>query len=807
MSETKTEIEYKLVCNLNLLDLPKVPLDICKFNFLYNKTLLDNLIKNPKDDEDNYIVNLGGNELNALKNLRKSLKGNLSYEYVQNNAYKYGRVYHSSFILGISSVLRKTLTYDYYYEFDISNCQPTVLREICIYHNIECNLLKLFIRKREKLIEEYSLGGVSRLEAKEKLLTLLYDSNITHHDEIFHPLHKEIHQDIIPKLKIIYKDLNNYCKNLKKYKGDTSFLSWLLSTVENRIITIAKEFCDSKSIKVGLIIHDAILIDKFKFKFEELVLLKSELIEFIKLKYHNFDIEFKLSDFKSETLPNHETLKEDTKQLDEFDIINGYYEYSKEFGSKIMLISDIFYCCDKNNIWIENNLSLVKDILLDLDFKDYLQQNYNNYIQFRKYKQWLDLFSLLKIDNRFKLPKDFDFNKKAEVLAFSNCKCIQLNKLDKDKPWFIRDILPNDFITMTTKFPLNFDSVNKDEYKSLITNMFQDSETAESYLYILGSSLYGELLVKHFFICKGAGDDGKSFGDKRDAAVFGDYYGTFNSDFFISSDFGGDIKNPEAIANKYKRFISCQEPTALRNYKKTSFNLELIKAYSGGDMLKARLLGQNIIVNFINIASLMINLNNLLQFVNLDTAGKNRIKIIPKDITFVDNPTRDNECKKISDSSFFKLDSFKNSMMLLYLEYWSKFVRNNLNIPFSQQIIDYTNEHLDDKIDRFISLNYLKTEDKKDYIHLDEMYQLYIESELDKEFLISEKTFKEKLNSKRFNVKKIDKPDSNGKRCQKLGMLYLKKRVIHNDRDNDPQIEPHIEQKSPDFFTEIYYDM
>ena len=89
--------------------------------------------------------------------------------------------------------------------------------------------------------------------------------------------------------------------------------------------------------------------------------------------------------------------------------------------------------------------------------------------------------------------------------------------------------------------------------------------------------MYGELLVKKFFINKGYGDNGRSFFANLIHEVFGDYHGTFNSNFFIGKDFSdGDIKCIESINNMDKRFITINEPNSSNGFKNTSWACEKI---------------------------------------------------------------------------------------------------------------------------------------------------------------------------------------------------------------------------------------
>lgn len=740
-------------------------------DMIYNKDLLNNLIKNPKDDEGNYCVNLSKNEIIDLKKLKKALKTKGSYTYCNNQ--QIGRVYHNSNIQFINSTLRKTILYDNYFELDITNAQPTILQQLCKFHQIKTPKLNSFVTDREKILNDYIINyEITRAEAKEKITSIFFidicfDNNLKE-------LHKEV-KEVTFKLKELYPKIDKY-KSMKHQDKDSSFLALLLQTIENRIITLSYHFLKTKQIDSGLILHDALYI-RNKLSYEHLSFINLELSKYIQTNFYGFQIVFKLSDFKTETLSGHEVLKVTPKALTDKEIVDAYYEYTKKEGSKVIYVNKTCWVCDENCIWQEGNDAFIRTIFIDTEFNEYLLINKSNKINYQTSREWDNLFGYLRKDQRFYKPVSFQFNDKPDILAFNNKMCVVMNKFNKQEPFTIRELQPDDNTTMTTGFPLQkellLDSY-KDFCKTLITNQFQDQDTAETYMTIIGLSLYGELLVKKFFINKGYGDNGRSFFANVISSVFGDYHGSFNSDFFISKDFSdGDIKSPEAIENKDKRFITINEPTSSNGFKSTTWATEKIKTFTGNDILSVRKLQENKIYKYINKASILNSVNTLPLFTNVDSALKVRVSIIPQDTQFVDICTLEHHRLKIKDTTFLQDNKFKNCMMFVLLDYWSKFVKDDLILNISKQIEEYTSEIMSDKLDDFINTYYIKTTSKKNFVTLDDMYNLYLDIVPQGNFNISSRTFKEKLSSKRLIIKKIDRT-IDGERINRDAIINIK---------------------------------
>lgn len=740
----------------------------------YDNNLLKSLIKNPKNQEDNYIVDLSEDDIKELKKFQKDIKSVQCYKYKRDDGL--GRVYHNTNIQFMRGILRKTLLYEFYYDLDIKCCQPTILYNLCVYHNIECKNLKEFIDfGRDNYFTNGKSKGILKEVLKQNINKLIFTASTD--DPVLIPIAREISAAIF-ELKNIYVDIYNTSlkineENNKTYNLEGSFLAMLLQTVENRIITICYHELKKIGIQTGLILHDSLHIKKNK-KIEDLEYLCIDLKKIIKEKFYNFDITFILKDFSNETLQNHHSIKELKKTNDKL-ICDAFYEFYKEKSPICIVKSDIYVCNEETNLWCINEKHSFRRVFENEEFQQFLLQEYNCKINFITAYQWDSLFKYIKTDYRFVKPKDFEFDNNPRILAFLNKKCICLDKFNKEKPWYVRDLNANDYCSMSTGYNYNDKDLDINKPIELIKNCFQDQDTAESYLLILGSCIYGELLYKKFFINKGAGNNGRSFIVSNILAPsLGCYHGTFNSDFFVSVESSGDIKDPQAILNKKRRLITLNEPKSSVAGRNNFWDQEKIKLYTGNDTITVRPLNSNDISQFQNIATIIGALNVNLKFKNIGAADRERLIIIPQDTYFTDDPKLPHEKKKLIDTEFMKQDKFKNSVLQMLLLYWTKFVNNNLQLKFSKQILDETEEQFADSIDIFLKNTIESSNNKDDFVIFDDLYNKYLEDyEGDYKFIKKQKQFKETLNQKRIICKKIDR-NINGERINKFVILFYK---------------------------------
>jgi len=190
------------------------------------------------------------NEIKNLPSLPKSVKiitdkiiiekeeiyeGKLDYiriHYSTKKGFKEGRVYGNivvkskteeekkegewksggSSLQGIHSWIKRMVCYPFYYDFDISNCAPTLLSQILKEYNLCPNELINYINNREALFIKYSEKlNISKDEVKKGFLSILHMGNSEYSFQI--PEINKLKNSLFKSLELL-SNVNDYYKNL-----------------------------------------------------------------------------------------------------------------------------------------------------------------------------------------------------------------------------------------------------------------------------------------------------------------------------------------------------------------------------------------------------------------------------------------------------------------------------------------------------------------------------------------------------------------------------------------------------------------
>lgn len=176
--------------------------------------------------------------------------------------HKYGRVFPSK-ALGLTSfskITRNTLIKDLYYDFDLSNAQPQILRNICKANKINHDIIEKYCFEREKIMADIisaSEGLVDREQVKSLIIRLsfyggfmnwLQEQGVDFPEPIIVRNYRTQVQEIASKLAISNQELYKVMERSKKDKGETnymgSFLSTYLQEYELRLVEfVLKKIC------------------------------------------------------------------------------------------------------------------------------------------------------------------------------------------------------------------------------------------------------------------------------------------------------------------------------------------------------------------------------------------------------------------------------------------------------------------------------------------------------------------------------------------------------------------------------------
>jgi len=250
--------------NQTMEALPQIDLAIKPTaSFIASKTFIEKIPKhyveqlieyeglNDKWDISNYSQKIAAqnyiNEKQQLKsylaNYQKKCDGFIVH-YVPAK-HKWGRVFPSK-SLGMTSFAKKTrntLIKDLYYDFDLKNCQPEILRCICVSNDIPCKVITQYCSEREEIIAsiiEESGGIVTRDLVKSLIIRLsfyggfdgwLEENNIEPFPE---PVIVKAYRNEVSKIAEAIKNKNDplfrTMERIKKARGETNVMGSFLST-------------------------------------------------------------------------------------------------------------------------------------------------------------------------------------------------------------------------------------------------------------------------------------------------------------------------------------------------------------------------------------------------------------------------------------------------------------------------------------------------------------------------------------------------------------------------------------------------
>jgi len=172
-------------------------------------------------------------------------------------------------------------------------------------------------------------------------------------------------------------------------------------------------------------------------------------------------------------------------------------------------------------------------------------------------------------------------------------------------------------------------------------------------------------------------------------ATFGEqYYGIFNPTILTKKRTMSSNATPDIAEKKGKRIVVIQEPDF-----DDVINAGILKEMTGGDTITARQL-YTAPITFKPQFKLLMTCNKLPEISSIDGGTWRRIRVVPFESKFVDEPKKPNEFKKIYGMENI-VQEWKNGFMwLLINKYYRDYVDNGLQEPEKVKI--YTTQYQKD---------------------------------------------------------------------------------------------------------------
>lgn len=297
---------------------------------------------------------------------------------------------------------------------------------------------------------------------------------------------------------------------------------------------------------------------------------------------------------------------------------------------------------------------------------------------------------------------------------------------------------PEELVTVTTGYNYRkVDPIHIDNVKKLLSDCIPDNEELEYVLKTLSLSLVHENPLEEFYCWQGTGGNGKGLISKILYGTLGDYCGTLSIEYLTKSkgelNHNAGAADPQMADLRYCRLVISTEPEADAdtNIKLKSSKLKLL---SGNDVVKTRFLRENCFY-FVPKFKIIIQTNFDIGIDGSDDGMGRRFRRILWRMSFVDNPTKENQRKKdytLKDKII--TDDYKLAMFEILKEKYFLFVKNGVKIPdrIQQDIDQYMEDNntakpfLDNKVE--------KTDNPKDRVLTSKMYEefkTYVNNKID----------------------------------------------------------------------------
>lgn len=234
----------------------------------------------------------------SLPILRKMYQDRLKSKlviYKQTKSSPDGRFFSQGASLqGIPRKIRHTIAKSLYYDIDIKNCHPVLLRWYCQENDIPCDSIDYYINNREQCFQELGdLMNETKDIIKSNLLAIMNGGGTKKYERFLNQAPvwfvdyisqmKNIHESIVKLNPELYKTVLKQCKaNGKDFNIEGSLVNRILCKYENNVLLHMMYFCESKGVKISSMCFDGKTI--YKDSVEDLNSLLKQMKTFVTKK-------------------------------------------------------------------------------------------------------------------------------------------------------------------------------------------------------------------------------------------------------------------------------------------------------------------------------------------------------------------------------------------------------------------------------------------------------------------------------------------------------------------------------------------
>ena len=733
-------------------------------------------------------------------------------------------------------ICKSAICQKYYNDLDIVNAHPVILLQVFEKLNYECKILNQYVNDRESIFKYcYDNYKLDRDNVKELIMRTFYGGSIESFCKDYNidistlpPVIINLEKEIKHNTEKIMNtnELLKYRMKAIEEKGEDNYnlngtaLSYYLQTIECKCLLTMYEYIKSKDIHVGALIHDGLHIsNEFKETEELITKLKKEIYDKLHLK-----LDLKIKPFV------------EIPELNEMIVIQTDKEGGEHISDKLKndyIISQERIFMRIDNVWTENPKIIQRNLIKTIGNMNILMEKTTfdkdgnkkiNLIPHSTMKKGCidmltyveptedpDFIDKLWTSNLYKLCfKNGYYDFKQNKLQKYNTETHTTIKIN-------RDYKPADPETI------------KEVYEKILNPIFNnDKELMNVWLNYIARGLAGHIEDKNWGVGIGERDCGKGVLVGMLENCFGDYCRSTNSENFLFKKGQSDSAKALSwlIPFEFRRLLLTNEITIDSEGKNRINGNVLKKLSSGGDKIEARVNHKDEI-NFKIQARVCIFCNDLPPIEPADTKETSYMfrypsKFLNHDDERLGTPLMRPIMKEINGNIEYEYDEEGNKKMInvcnFYkkddnIKYWCKnenvmnaFIHiifnnysNKINIPESMkedmndfkqeereedkflQLFNFpTDKQWNDKIDNWVSIDYIKLLLKENHISLSpQKYKNYL---LSKGCLLT---------------KKIDKYTGKQMRCWlNLQVNKNKNNYLDSDSDSDSDSDDDKDKQS-----------
>jgi len=278
---------------------------------------------------------------------------------------------------------------------------------------------------------------------------------------------------------------------------------------------------------------------------------------------------------------------------------------------------------------------------------------------------------------------------------------------------------PDDYISITCGYDYTAEHTNNyDKLNEFLNDIQPDKIQLDYLLTYISTCLGGRNSEELFTILTGTGRNGKSKLISLIKKVFGNYAGSVTSKLFTRPRPDANSPDPGLLFLSKKRITFASEPE-----KTDNLNSGFIKFITGNDSALLRKCHGNNMHDFkANFITFLI-CNDIPNIDEMDNAFYKRLRCIPFETVFCEEPKKDNE-RKINKDIESELDNYAQDMMLILIEKYKIYINNNRKLVPTAKITDFTNAYKDD-VDIYHSFLTECTTDAESDIHMSDLYNSF----------------------------------------------------------------------------------